>query len=67
MQISKERLSDLSMDTGLFSSYVHRLKARGLIVDAHGHSLSYDTPFFISMVDGKISVLFKKLLTFIEI
>ena len=66
-EVGKILLSDLNMDSELFTSYIFRLKAKGLIVDAHGHWMSMDTPFFIGIVDGKISKLYKNLLNFIEI
>ena len=66
-EVDKILLSDLNMDSELFTSYIFRLKAKGLIVDAHGHWMSMDTPFFIGIVDGKISKLYKNLLNFIEI
>ncbi len=65
-EIGKILLSDLNMDLELFTSYIFRLKAKGLIVDAHGHWMSMDTPFFVGIVDGKISKLYKNLLEFIE-
>jgi len=65
-EIGKILLSDLNMDSKLFTSYIFRLKAKGLIVDAHGHWMSMDTPFFVGIVDGKISKLYKNLLEFIE-
>lgn len=66
-EVGKILLSDLNMDSELFTSYIFRLKAKGLIVDAHGHWMRVDTPFFIGIVDGKISKLYKNLLNFIEI
>ena len=65
-QLSEELLSSLNMDEALFKSYVARLKAKGLIIDEHGSIISYKTKFFIDIVDGNISVLYKKLLEFLE-
>lgn len=65
-EIGKTLLSDLNMDSKLFTSFIFRLKAKGLIVDAHRHWMSMDIPFFIGIVDGKISKLYKNLLEFIE-
>lgn len=65
-QLSEELLSSLNMDEALFKSYVARLKAKGLIIDAHGSIISYKTKFFIDIVDGNISVLYKKLIEFLE-
>ncbi len=65
-EIGKILLSDLNMDLELFTSYIFRLKAKGLIVYAHGHWMSMNTPFFVGIVDGKISKLYKNLLEFIE-
>lgn len=65
-QLSEELLSSLNMDEALFKSYVSRLKAKGLIIDEHGSIISYKTKFFIDIVDGNISVLYKKLIEFLE-
>ncbi len=65
-QLSAELLSRLNMDEALFKSYVARLKAKGLIIDEHGSIISYKTKFFIDIVDGNISVLYKKLIEFLE-
>ncbi len=59
-------LNKLNISAGIFSSYVNRLKSKGLIIDAHGVFLSYDTPFYVNIVDGKISEMFANLLQFIE-
>jgi len=54
------------MDEDLFKSYVSRLKAKGLILSIPGGFISHYTPFFINIVDGNISVLYKKLIEFLE-
>ncbi|MCD7780310.1 MAG: hypothetical protein LUH05_06520 [Candidatus Gastranaerophilales bacterium] len=65
-EISKNLLSDLDMEPDLFASYISRLKAKGLITDVHGHWISMNTPFYIGIVDGKISTFYKQLLEFLE-
>ena len=65
-QLSKELLSFVNMDEALFKSYVSRLKAKGLIVKQHGTTLTKNTKFCINIVDGNISVLYKKLIEFLE-
>ena len=65
-EIGNRLLFQLDMDAELFSSYIGRLKAKGLINSAHGHWLSYSTPFYLNIVDGRTSVLFQKLVDFIN-
>ena len=64
-KIKENLLSESNMNLGMFTSYVNRLKSKGLIMEAHGVFLSYDTPFYISIVDGVTSELAKNLLKFI--
>ncbi len=65
-QISEQLIASLNMDEDLFKSYVSRLKAKGLILSIPGGFISHNTPFFINIVDGNISVLYKKLIEFLE-
>lgn len=65
-QISEQLIASLNMDEDLFKSYVSRLKAKGLILSIPGGFISHYTPFFINIVDGNISVLYKKLIEFLE-
>lgn len=65
-EIENKILKELEMNKGMFVSYVHRLKSKGLIVEAHGFFMNYNTPFYVSMVNGKISEMAEKLIEFIH-
>jgi len=65
-ELQENLLRGLNMTMEMFTSYVSRLKSKGLIIDTHGVLLTLNTPFYINIVDGKTSEMAKNLLDFIK-